>query len=541
METNLSTSQILGIEPTGEITKPTINLGRPLSEIARAIVLHLPADKHALYRKGDNYITVDVNHVTDKLGNHYDIVREKIMTHNRFRSWIEQHMYFSTGPEGKEKIVSLSKQMAEAILATDELERATPVIREICPVRMPIWGRDENGMPQITLAEPGYDPETGYYTVETVKYTTSGAEKFPPEIIRQCWQNIVGLFPWRDTRPFARNRDVAISLAVLIGQYCRNIIARLPMIIINGNQPSTGKSLLAWLLIAPVHGIPPSTFLPADENELGKMLNSMVLEGAPFIMLDDIGSLVSRAINNFTTSPTIKGRILGGNKTFEVENNCQLVATGNGLTTTPDIERRALILDLHYSGDATKRQIAKSLEKEQFNRIQWRSDMLSFCWYALNNWLRAGRPVLVEGSEKKSFEDFAKVIGSILRINGFASPFEQRATDGLGGDLLGRALVGLIVEAANRIQPANPQDPHTNLTHTYRIADLLDIADELGYTETITNTKDKAKSLGRRLANYRDREFTDTHGRLFAFGRGEIAASSIYTFIILAEPSTLNS
>ncbi len=531
----LTLNQRLGAAPIDEPTLPIINLkGAVISDICRAIVGNLPTQPHALYRRGEStYVTIHISTMTANDGTTQPTVKVRPMTPNRLCTWLERYMVFAHGSGEDAKPTALNKQMAEKILACDIIQDAVPEIREIANVRLPRWHTDPaTGKRTIRLAPAGYDAATRIYTATTLDYADELPTQFSPTVLRRVWANLVKDYPFRAEYPAEEqagvspitNRSACAALALMIGQYTRYLHARLPMAIINGNQPGTGKTLLAWMTLAVTWGVIPGSPCPQDDDEMTKVLNASVLEGAPFIVFDDIPKLASPIINMFATSPTIRGRILGTGTSFTAPNNCQIVATGNGLNTTPDVERRSLIIDLFCEENATTRQLATPTQKEAFSDLKWRAQMLTFCAALVANWAAKGCPFTTPATAKPSFETFAQVVGSILTANGFGDPFRPRITDGEGGDLIGRALEKLVAHIAGMMDTP---------TETYRIDKILEFCNELGYTETITNGKDAKKSLGRYLRRLRGRRLTDTKGRPFIFGKGEDSASSIYTLQLI--------
>ena len=559
----LTPAQMLGEDPLEEVSLPMLNVKMPISALCVSVVKNMP-HKPEIFRRKDTYVTIHTEARRNRWGMKSTETFTREMTISRLITYIEKFMAFRNGADEKSPRTSLGKATAEIIMSSDAWYNAIPELREVANVRLPIWVT-RDGKRSIELAPVGYDPETKIFTADCVPYPTEKEtlDALSPEECRAIWQDCVSGYPFfieddddrrhaaavesafrtrRDAAAAAgveftecadhlqrvdvcRNRSACVALAAMLGQYCRHLVDRAPMLIVNANQPGTGKSHLAWYVLSPTWGTPPGSPCPTDEAEMSKVLTSALIEGAPFYMFDDIASLNSSTINLFTTSSTYRARLLASNKTVTLENRCQLIATGNALTMTPDIERRSLIVDLWLGTRATERKFKSIIAKEDFAEPSRRAGLLTFLAALVHNWVRQGMPILCTGNEKPSFETYAQVVGSIMLANGFANPFRARQSELAGGDLIGRTLELLMAHLAMEI-------PSGRATFTFNLRHFEALAIRKGWKEILTGAKkDFGRSLGRRLIPYRNRTMTDTKGRPFIFGKGEDAGSSNYTFV----------
>ncbi len=533
--------QRLGHAPLdAEIGKPAINIAEPnILTICAAVAENLP--RHILYRRGGNYVTVNRATIPDSYGVFHSSPLE--MDKDRLRSWLYNYFVFHKGSGDKAKAVQLPKQLCGDILASDPWRAATPPLEMILPVRLPVWGAPtEDGQRTILLAEPGYHAPTFDYIDQEIDYTT-GARQYSPASCRAAWNNLMHTFPWgpesdtetnqvwkthigtvmQGVQP-ATNRSACCCLALMLGQYCRLLVDDImPIGIFNANQRGSGKSLLAWLCVAPVWGMAAGTADHKSEDDSIKALQSALLDYKGFYMLDDIPVLSSGTINMIATSNEVEGRQLGDLKTFTAKNKMQIFATGNNIGTSADVERRALICDLFLATDAVKRKFKNPLNKKALAQPAWRADLLRLMWAMVKNWADAGCPSLVAGSDKPTFETFAEIIGSIMVHNGFQSPFAERRYSGAGGDLQGRTLNRMLAYIAS-----NLMDGET--AKTFTVKKLVEIAEANEWLMTITGGKDPARSLGKRLESLRGQKLYDEDGLPFEFGKREAAGQSSYTF-----------
>ena len=533
--------QRLGHAPLdAEIGKPAININEPnLLAIARAVCENLPT--HIIFRREDKYFTVEQSTRQNAQGLYPATPQE--MHPGRLRTWLYDYFVFHKGAGDKAKSAQLPKQLAEVIMNSDPWHAAMDELETIIPVRLPVWGpADKDGKRTIVLAPTGYDAATLTYTAETLNYTT-GSKQYSPAACRAAWDSLMHTFPWgseseaenvqvwkthfgqtmQGPRPVT-NRSACCCLALMLGQYCRLLVDDvMPIGIFNANQPGSGKSLLAWLCVAPVWGMAAGAPDCKNEDDAIKALQAALLSRRPFYMLDDIPVLSSGTINMLATSNEVEGRKLGGLEMFTARNKMQIFATGNNIGTSADVERRALIVDLFMATDAKKRKFKNPLNKKALAQPAWRADLLRLMWAMVRNWADAGCPSLVPGSDKPTFETFAEIVGSIMRHNGFQSPFVDRQYSGAGGDLRGKTVMRMLAYIAS-----NLMDGET--AKTFKLQKIVEIAEANDWLHTIVGNKSPSHSMGKNLESLRGQKLYDETGNPFQFGKREDAGRSSYTF-----------
>jgi hypothetical protein len=318
-------------------------------------------------------------------------------------------------------------------------------------------------------------------------------------------------------------------LAAMIGTYCHGLFPEgtaKPLVIFNANQPGAGKSILARVTLCPVHGWIPEGGKPDSESELEKVLDSAAMARKPFLLLDDVANLRSQALNRFITSPVHECRRMHSQALMTAPKTCQVFATGNALSITEDLERRALIIDLFEAGKATDKKIAKGKEitSEWLAMPATRARFLAALWAIVREWRDEG--MKMGGGRKPSFERWAAVIGGVLSFApSLADPFAARKVLS-GGDESTRALERVLAIVAGRYESGDTPRPDT--------AEILAAAEAEDLAEAITGfAKDAKKSLGWRLKRIRGRQFTDTRGRLFEFGKRDLGAGASYPITYL--------
>lgn len=465
-----------------------------------------------LFRRGEDLVTVS------------STGEEAPMTADRFRSWHQQFFTFhSTTPKGGRRTENLAKDLAVPLLAADIFRDELRELRTVANIRLPVW-RGSSEEKTIALLPEGYDPGSKTFTVPTLDFETD----WPLEDSLLWLESTFGGFPFYESGDLFARRSFAAHVAAMLGVFISNLLpenATRPMVVANGNQPGLGKTLLIHAALSPVHGPVEDDSKPKEESELRSLLGAAALAGAPYIVLDDVGSLHSHDLNKFITSPIHSPRVLGKSLRVRCPNRTQIFATGNGLNLTSDLDRRALVVDLFCPEDAMKRDIRDPLTNSQVFGDEYRRAALGALWALVRHWNEAGRPICRE-ARKPSFESYASLVGSIVVAGGFANPFGPRECTS-GGDEAGRALERVIAKLAGEAifgESANADQ----ILAALREDDTLDLV-----CAGAKNDIGQRQTVGHKLRKLRGRTLTDSKGRRFEFGRREDAHGARYTFHFL--------
>ncbi len=506
-------------EPPGDgVEMLTVSMSQPLSHAAREIGQVL-ADA-PLYRFGDGFVTIEP-----------ESGEFQPMPANRFCSWVESYLFTTMTRRTGEEVVTMKKDYAAQVLASDNFRLQIREIKSVNTVRLPVWRGTGEIKPNrskpfwlvegsdwhVELLPPGYDERTKTLTLERVEYaddmSREDAETFLLEVLKG--------FPWVKEEGLGNARTLGVHFAAMIGVFCRSMFKDgtiRPMMIYNGNQPGSGKSLLMRMALAPVYGAPAEDSKPGNE-ELRKKLDIAAMDRKPYLVLDDVSSLHSHDLNRFTSSPVHEARVLGQSRNVVCENVTQVFATGNQLTLAEDLVRRSLVVDLFEPGKAVERTFEKELTPDWLFMPETRAKFLAALWSIVSGWNEAGRPYDPE-VRHTSAPVWASVIGGIVHhFQPKLKPFAKRNFD-LGGDESGAALEALLCAIASDVPDTGAE---------YKNSELIELADEKGLLEAIAgHAKDPRKALGHRLKRMRGRQFTDEQGRRFEFGHRSKSFGAVY-------------
>ena len=540
-------NQITGAEPITTHRPIGICIRQTYAALAEAVAIALEKAPTRLYLKDAQYGTI-IEDVENKKYTFHPMEPDRLST------WLEEQgiAYFYTlgktpppteqnpNPQPTEHPTSLSPAQAKIILASDRIRFSIPEIKEILPIRLPICHRLPNNQYRFVPAKRGYDPATKIYTLDHLPIDWNPATAWPAPRCVKALLHVFKDFPLDgNLTPHIQSRSMAAIVTAMLGLFLHNCIHLYPMIAINANQPGTGKSYCARAILAPFYSDLPAGNYIEDDNEMRKYLNTAILEGQTVCFLDDIATLSGRVLPRYITIPKIKDRILGKQQSFEKENRMQFIVTGNGLKTNKDIERRILPIDLFTAEDApTRSSTLTDLKEEHFTNTNWRTDLLRALWGLTLAWQNAGCPR--RAKTLASFKTYTDLCSNIAMHAGFIDPLSPRPINLDTGDTMSAALIELITYIADSILPPadNPTRPHTGLTQTYKVSELVDIAREQDLLDIITNAaREPSGPLGRQMRRLNGRRFTDSWGRQFQIGNPTRSVRTAYPFTIYSEPT----
>jgi hypothetical protein len=203
-----------------------------------------------------------------------------------------------------------------------------------------------------------------------------------------------------------------------------------PMVVIRGNQPSIGKSLLAKAIGMVFDGRRVAAIKKSGDEEFDKLLCGMLKKRRRMVFLDNLrDKLDSERIEQLVTSPTIVVRILGTNDFGDWPNDVLFVLTSNNLTAGRDLVSRNLTIDLYTEGDPKIRQKARKESRPLAYAAEHRAEILGELAAMVLRWVDAGRP---DGELNTRFDKVSQIVGGILDVNGlpgFASNAEAAAIE----------------------------------------------------------------------------------------------------------------
>src|SRR4051794_9797170 len=111
--------------------------------------------------------------------------------------------------------------------------------------------------------------------------------------------------------------------------------------------------------------MPPQLVRPKSREEWASKLDSILLRGSPFQVIDNIvGSFASDDFASILTSTKRKIRIKGLSKVVDVPVNIVWVLNGNGLSVDTDLSQRLILCHLQHEDAASRSQETFHIQKK---------------------------------------------------------------------------------------------------------------------------------------------------------------------------------
>ncbi len=303
--------------------------------------------------------------------------------------------------------------------------------------------------PDGTVFEsPGYDTATGYLYVPNGSFPgvpdRPTKQQIADAVTALC--EVVCDFPWAEE--YGKSVWVALVLTLLARPA---IDGCTPLFLVDANVAGSGKSRAvdAASIIATGREAP-RAIQPEDEAEWRKRITSIVVEGAPMVLIDNVNRPIGgESIDALMTARTWKDRLLGQNKTIEAPCNTVWSATGNNLEVSGDTTRRVLRARLDCASE-------KPEDRDDFKHpklLPWVVSQRARLAVAGLTILRAhavaGWPM---GSVRLwgSFERWSEVVAAAVVFAGMPDPQLGRLTD---ADDPKKAALATVLERWQRLAP----------------------------------------------------------------------------------------
>ncbi|MEO9296957.1 bifunctional DNA primase/polymerase [Devosia alba] len=347
------------------------------------------------------------------------------------------------------------------------------------------------------LQEPGYDAasallyDPGNVVFESVPEIPSKAD---------AEHAIASLAePFRDFC-FASAADRSVTVAAVLTALVRPMFPAAPLFAIDAPTAGTGKSLLAETVGIIATGHKPAMLSQGFNGEEDqKRLSSVLMAGDQIIVIDNCDRPIQgEFLCTMLTQEHVRPRILGKSEMRTLPTRCLVMATGNNLTLSGDVTRRALICRMDAGMERP--------DQRQFGfdpRIEARANrprLVTAGLTVLRAYIAAGRPNPMD--KIGSFEDWNLVREAIVWL-GYDDPADTRERV-LADDPAKAVLLDLL-----RLWWTTLKDRPVTL------AELAVMADKQGkgsaqdlVTELIATTRYQhfnARSVGRFLAKHVDR------------------------------------
>ncbi len=196
------------------------------------------------------------------------------------------------------------------------------------------------------LTEPGFDTETEIYsTFDKSRFTVP--DNCSIEDASSALTNLMRLL---QTFDFEHAGDAACALSAIFTATSRVILPAALQYLIDATESGSGKGYFAQIASRfAKNEEPPAQQLKADNDEMSKVILSVLKAALPVCFFDELGmaSINLLSLRTFGSAPLYGGRTLGLTETVQYINRVFVIATGNNVSADEDMCRRMAPLRLN--------------------------------------------------------------------------------------------------------------------------------------------------------------------------------------------------
>jgi len=422
-------------------SKPTIRIGVDLHRVVAEAVRAIGADDRTYQRGGQLVHVTRDEGITDTL-----VVRRMQPATIKVRLTACANFTKPDSRSGGDVSATPADDIVQAIAAQGEYPGVRPLVGLLEAPALLADGQ--------VLQTAGYDQGSGYLYDPRETFPAVAANPTRDEALAAIAQLEEVFVDF----PFARPEHASSALAFLLTVLARPAIAgNVPIFLVDATTRGTGKGRLVDAVSTIVLGRDaPKTSIPEDDDtEMGKLIMSIVSEGAPLVVLDNVTrAVVSKSLDLAITSTVLKQRLLGHNSiTIHVPHRAVWSITGNNVEMGGDLARRAIPIRLESKLENPEGRT----DFRHPHLLAWvrenRPRLVHAALTVLRAWVVAGSPRPTKFAPLGSFEEWSSLVPCALTWLGRTDPLLGRA-DLEGGDRAKTSLLG-VLEGWRLLDPTN--------------------------------------------------------------------------------------
>lgn len=309
---------------------------------------------------------------------------------------------------------------------------------------------------------------------------------------------------------FESDADFSAWFAMVLTMTCRHLIdGCVPLFAVTANVRGAGKSLLADVANIIAYGRPSARKVYTDDdNEMRKAITSVLLEGIPSVLLDNIDrSFGGASLDAVLTSRTYSDRVLGANRTTgDLPADTIWTLTGNNVSYVGDMVRRVLPVRLMSQHERPEDRTDFAQRDLLSHVTAIRAGLVVRVVRVMQAYLLAGRPVQ-PGGQWGGFSQWYDLVRGCVMWCGLDDPMTTRVT-ALESDSSTDA-VALLHEAIYEAM----KDGYPHGVTASQLILLADMGTSDGprypaiyeAVAMLCGARPNSKSLGRQIQHYKNR------------------------------------
>lgn len=195
--------------------------------------------------------------------------------------------------------------------------------------------------------------------------------------------------------PFAAAYDRSAALAAMITAAVRPSLAVAPMFLVTAPEAGTGKTFLCNLIaaLATAKIVAPQS-LARSAEEVDKMVLAALRTSPPVVLFDNLTDDVKvfQTLCSALTGERVSGRILGSSSIANVSTRSLLLASGNNVRPSRDMQRRCITISLDSRTEMPASRVFAHPDALQA-ALRGRGDLVAAALTIVRAWIGAGQPI----------------------------------------------------------------------------------------------------------------------------------------------------
>jgi hypothetical protein len=360
-----------------------------------------------------------VHQNTFKLHNGRELI--PLSSASAFDSWLARSIIFWNIMPDKDgdpevKLVTLQERVVKQVFNDPGLKSLLPRIDSVLQVQQPYFA----GKRVVAWNPIGYNADTKTMTLGACTPRDKSSD-----VTDRWFKRLIKDYEFREPEV-----DIPALLCQMIGTYCSELFYDFdengnrgeryitPISVIDSNATGSGKTMLMKLMSLPSLGVT-SEVVAEKPEEVEKIITSKILAGDKYLYLDEAERILTKGLLTIVTGRH-EGRILKSSET--VSGDITLMVSGCNIEFSEMLARRAVVCKLWTTCDPDKKKFSRVIEKGDLTSL--RRPMLTHVRNMVMSWVNMGCPM---GKGNSNWDRFAKIVGGILKANGYSEPWEKRA------------------------------------------------------------------------------------------------------------------
>jgi hypothetical protein len=325
------------------------------------------------------------------------------------------------------QLVEPPERTTQQIFSAPSIRRQLPQVEKVADVSLPYFITPYPSIrPKLFWTKPGYNPEARVINLDKLRTTNH-----PKAVTDRWFYRLIKDYEFED-----RDIDIPAAISLMLSGYCSEMFYSfnpdgtrsekhtIPISLVQSNAPASGKTTMMKLMALPAFGFIRETITRRPE-EVEKIMTAHVLDGRGYVFFDEVNKAQSDALLVAATG-FFNGRVLSKSQMADsavgAAKDLQLMLSGVFPEFNTMMARRILGVKMMTTQTPGTKKLSRYLERGTIGRL--RPFLLTFAKNIVEHWAKSGFP---QGMGDPDWNEYARIVGGILKASNLEQPFERRS------------------------------------------------------------------------------------------------------------------